>query len=366
MGSEILRIPIPYIERANTFFQSYELERVIACPDFKNYSLKAKPYRICRFCGNTGLQTSFKKDAHIFPEFLGNRYLISDFECDKCNELISKYENDLANFIGPLRFLQGISGKQSSSRFTSPDKNTRIQKTTFLGLNDVVRVSREDYLDNTFDVDHASGRTTMRFIKHTYTPLKVYKAFLKMALCCIEEADTPNYKFAIQSLMTVSEDRHLKQFANILAYYRPITISYPRPIGVVYKKKNTQKEILSHVFVLHFLNLTYQMVLPFNINDFNLFDGRDISLIYPPPIYAETVATEDMHTSDVPLHLASDLPVKGEIDTYTFEMDKESLDKAVIYDPSTGKTSTDISNFCETTNIILDRSGRSFKLNNGQ
>lgn len=75
------------------FFENYEIENIFIPPDKVVKNLKKRPDRVCRYCGLNATQATFKKEAHIIPHLMGNRYLVSDFECDKCNELFSKYEN---------------------------------------------------------------------------------------------------------------------------------------------------------------------------------------------------------------------------------------------------------------------------------
>ncbi|WP_437338458.1 DUF2934 domain-containing protein [Sorangium sp. So ce394] len=57
------------------------------------------PPRRCRFCGRTERQTSFAKEAHVVPEFLGNRDLITREECDECNKDACDEEGHLATFL---------------------------------------------------------------------------------------------------------------------------------------------------------------------------------------------------------------------------------------------------------------------------
>src|SRR5260221_3955200 len=55
-----------------------------------------KNNRVCRFCKRESSSTTFKSDAHLIPEMMGNKLLFSFYECDKCNSIFSTYENELA------------------------------------------------------------------------------------------------------------------------------------------------------------------------------------------------------------------------------------------------------------------------------
>jgi len=89
----------------------YEVESIYLHPE-KRPKLKRKDCRICRYCGCSYTTMTFKKIAHIVPELMGNANLISDYECDSCNALFSKYENDLANFLGIARTLTAAKAKE--------------------------------------------------------------------------------------------------------------------------------------------------------------------------------------------------------------------------------------------------------------
>ena len=78
------------------FFKTYSLEREIGCPDLRMTGLIPPKDRICRFYGKKYPFVTFRNDAHIFPEFLANKYLVSDFECDDCNAKFGGYEDHLS------------------------------------------------------------------------------------------------------------------------------------------------------------------------------------------------------------------------------------------------------------------------------
>lgn len=65
----------------------------------------------------------FRTDAHIFPTFIGNRYVLSYHECDDCNHYFGETADDsLGKFLG----LGGVAGRVRSRAgtrtFVSGDK----------------------------------------------------------------------------------------------------------------------------------------------------------------------------------------------------------------------------------------------------
>src|SRR4051812_11798167 len=64
----------------------------------------------CRFCEVANV--TFEKDAHAFPEFIGNKHLLSHYECDTCNkEFGENIEADMANFMLVNHIIAGVQGK---------------------------------------------------------------------------------------------------------------------------------------------------------------------------------------------------------------------------------------------------------------
>ena len=71
---------------------------------------------------------TFKKKAHVIPQSLGNRNIVSLFECDSCNGAIfSIYESSLAAFIGIPRTFAEIRGQKGVPTYKDKETNFRIQ-----------------------------------------------------------------------------------------------------------------------------------------------------------------------------------------------------------------------------------------------
>ena len=77
----------------------------------------------CRFCKKTKPEASFKRKAHTFPNFMGNKELLSLDECDECNSFFGNtIERDAAEFFLPHRALFGIEGKGGKKQFRTHDR----------------------------------------------------------------------------------------------------------------------------------------------------------------------------------------------------------------------------------------------------
>lgn len=354
-----LHCPPAYVEIADRFFEVYSPLKAITCPSEKMKGLKQKQDRCCRFCGQRWPDTTFQSEAHVFPEQIGNRYLISDEECDQCNMLFSKNENDLANFTGPIRHLQGIKGKQRT-KYKSPDGSIRVGHMNDLGLADSISVMREDVESNSMEIDKENGGGRLRFIKHSYVPFRVYKAMLKMALSCLDGEDMINYQHAVQFLMSEQLDQRLSPFARIPGYQLPLFSGLDVPVGMIYQKNNPAHEIFTHVFVLYFANQIWQIVLPLNSKDLWLLDGRELSLRFAPPLFTEKAFTDTVAIQEIFHDLSSKELVRGMEESYTYEMDPKDLEHAVIFNPVTGTYTHDVSTFSDVVKLVITKSNTSF------
>lgn len=74
--------------------------------------------RRCRFCGKGPESVTFRHEAHAIPFGLGNTTVLSRGECDTCNhEFGETIENDLVNFMGPIRTISGIRTRSKVPTF---------------------------------------------------------------------------------------------------------------------------------------------------------------------------------------------------------------------------------------------------------
>lgn len=74
---------------------------------------KERAGRVCRYCNKKVGEVTFNKVAHTISEGLGNKHIITNDECDECNEYFGKYvEPDLIEYLDPFRVFFGVQGKK--------------------------------------------------------------------------------------------------------------------------------------------------------------------------------------------------------------------------------------------------------------
>ncbi|MDV4068904.1 hypothetical protein CMT34_11945 [Elizabethkingia anophelis] len=93
------RMENKFQEEMNTIIENYQLIRYMDISKVLNKRKVLDKIAKCRFCGKDSSETTFKMESHILPQFIGNKFVVSNFECDQCNEKFSRIlENDFATY----------------------------------------------------------------------------------------------------------------------------------------------------------------------------------------------------------------------------------------------------------------------------
>jgi hypothetical protein len=320
------------------FLSIYEIETEVGCPATKLRGLKDKKQRQCRFCGKKYPYVSFSKDAHVISEMLGNKYLVSDFECDDCNSLFSRYENDLANFLGIVRTIQSVKGKAKVPKFKSSDKLLEAQSTYDPNEGTIIEIRRFDGLNKTFHFDKEKRQTVITYEKAPYIPLNVYKSLLKMALSLIDERHVNDYAFAFEYLRTTKYDNDITGFAFVTSYTMPYTFQFEQPAGLIFKKIDPNGKYFTHVFYLSTLNQVFQIVLPFNKRDARFYkDEEGIDVSWCPPLFGNNDEASIIHIFSDSLNLNSTEKLSHQKGTISMPSSEEDFKQRQIIDKLTGE-----------------------------
>lgn len=154
-----------------------------------------QPYK-CRYCGRQGY-SHFRKIAHTFPESLGNKWVFSLDECDKCNATFSIYEDALSRAMSPLLTLGGVRGKHNHVRQTGRTKGPAAlahydgEERRHLSL-----VAQTADFSKCLQVDPVLQRVrfTTPIADVQFIPRNAYKALCKMAFSLLPEDEVGNYE----------------------------------------------------------------------------------------------------------------------------------------------------------------------------
>jgi hypothetical protein len=306
-------------DRAQHFMSIYDFETIIGDSEKKFYLGTKKP-RICRFCKKTDTEVPFKSDAHVMPQFMGNRNLLSYFECDECNTLFSSYEDSFANFFGISRTFAQIKGQTNKvPKFKDPKTGLEV----FLGDTGIQMsiIEGKDHIK--IDPENKSLEITTE--RPTYVPIHIPKILIKVGLSMLPETDTMDYDFARRFIMQSDKDVRFKDsnILRILGYFIPGPPKFPRPFAQLFNKKSIKSELLcpSRQLILYYANYCFQIILPFADSD-RWLQGKQID----NPIFPLLIDNSHFDTfgtyHKLNLNLTSNEKKKAEEHKLTFSFDR--------------------------------------------
>ena len=291
--------PEKFSSHADDFFSSYILEKVVACPGTKMTGLIPKQEKVCRFCRKKYPVVGFRKDAHVFPELIGNRYLVSDFECDDCNWTFGRYKDQFSKFLELSRTILAVRGKEKMPKFKSADERLLMESMIDPQFGPVVHAKRVSGDDLVFSYDEGRKVMTISCTRQPFVPLQVYKSFLKMALTCLDGAQIKDYSTALRYVGAKDLDNTTGGFTWIYRYTMPYTFMYEKPVGMIFRKRNTDAPLFSHIFILFALNTIYQLVIPLCDKDRRYYLAQQ-SIHFP---CARLFSRENIHSRWKPFSL---------------------------------------------------------------
>lgn len=342
-----------YADQTTRFLQVYQLVSVILPAESNRPSLKPKRERVCRFCNQSYPATTFQKDAHLIPELLGNKNLYSDFECDNCNKFFdTNYENDLSNFLGISRTLGGVKGKNGIPGFKTPDKSIKAKVAKNLS-NETLVVTREDTTNGAITMDKETGRLTMRIKRNPFVPVNVYKIMLKMALSILDETTVrTEYETALNFLMSRLKD---KEFTGCLmsGYSLQATVSFPLHM-FLFKKRNRDEKIHTHVFVLYFSNWIFSLPVPLNKHDIHFYN-QELTLPVFPPMFPVDICTDKIQVSSFEEDFTSAEKITHMEDIIVIQPNPEDLAKVAVFNTDTNEVTEGVFNPGEIVQIVIQQ-----------
>ncbi|MDE1398282.1 hypothetical protein PVN36_19575 [Bacillus licheniformis] len=155
--------------------------------------------RKCIFCGKREKETSFTKEAHLFPAGLGNRIYLNKNECDMCNEhIFSPCEDDLCNLLELDRILTGSRKRSSYPKMKNRD-GLMQRKGEESSL--IIEIGEDK---NRFDVisDHENNKIEIKVKKPMpYNEVKICKAIAHMGWSLLSESTRERFSFLAKWLI---------------------------------------------------------------------------------------------------------------------------------------------------------------------
>lgn len=263
----------------NFYEQNYEIMGQWFIKPSKRIVLGDMTKRICRFCGKQSPEVSFTKVAHAIPESLGNKSIVSAYECDKCNEGFGEgIENDLGNWSKPMRTLLRIRGKNGV-----PTLKKGGDKPGWRIEYDQYRLNISAYEhDPIFEVDEANNQVKFKLRRDSYTPVAVLKAFMKIGLTLMPETEVSNFSGLLE---WVKESDHTKSYFEkcpIIYTFQPGPLPSDLIAALLLRRRNKITNVPYAFLILAYGNEAFQIPLPAEKLDKLIYD-KSVA-IYPFPV----------------------------------------------------------------------------------
>lgn len=256
------------LKRALHFFSNYDMVNLLSDTPEKYYLGNSENKR-CRFCDESEPVVKFATEAHAIPRFMGNQNLLSNFECDSCNSIFSKYEDSFARFLGISRTLSQIKGKKGNVPKFEDSKTSLQVVITEEGIKMSSTVG-----DDVIEMDEENKSFTIKTFKGIYTPIFIPKLLVKLALTMLPEEEIGNFNNTCKFLTNNSNNENFKNFnpLRVLSYYVPGPTIFDKPFLLLFKSK--MDNLPQYIFLLQYYNYQFQIVIPFGSNDEKLQGGK--------------------------------------------------------------------------------------------
>ncbi len=274
-----------YLKEVEAFINVYELVNHDFITNEEIKGLKDSKFRKCRYCNKSYPDVKFDNRAHTMPEFLGNNFSLSDFECDTCNKLFGKYEKQLSNYLGISMSVNRTKGKKKIPSFQSYDKQIEAKKIKFYDATNAIRVESLENKVGVFLPDNSNFGFSATFSTQPYVPIEVYKAFLKMALGLIPENEITINKLGFDFLLKKEVAKKFIGFSLLSLH----TIDFNKNFnvnGIVLFKRRSNIQSLAPLYtmILFYGQHMYQIFIPFQNDYLSQISGKTLSCPLIPPI----------------------------------------------------------------------------------
>lgn len=218
--------------------------------------------RVCRFCGKDVSQTTFRKKAHSISKSLGNNLIVTNDECDICNNDFGKLvEGDLAEYVGVFRSMAGLRGYNGIPHIKGDNFDIK-QEDGHVKLNFQASTEEEEKMP----VENL--QLTLRS-KQKIRLQNVYRSIVKYTLSVLNETDMVHFHATVEWIFQRKEIKALPKVALL-----EVPIFFNRqPRIITYKRTTDDYHLPFLVTEFHFLHLVFVVIVP--ASDMDAVDFTD-------------------------------------------------------------------------------------------
>ena len=230
-----------------------------------------KSKRRCRFCGKMMPDVSYGKVAHTISEALGNKSIITNDECDKCNEDLGKeVEQDLIVYLSPLRTFMSVTGKNGK---------VKIKDDSFAFYEDGPRQLKIDLFDKDDpEMKHWNVERDGDNFKVTFTHPQmvntqdVYRAVAKYAIGIMDDAQLPHFQDTIR---WIKKEISATDLPRLCFFLDQNPGKEGKPCVTVFFRKNDDRSLPYSYVELQMSGVVIFAILPFCDQDDRTFSKKE-------------------------------------------------------------------------------------------
>ena len=266
------RLDVETVETARFYDQHYTMKSFFLRPGRKKI-LGNKANRVCRFCSRGKPEVSFRKKAHAIPEFLGNKSIFTNYECDSCNHFFGcGIETDLANWSKPNRTFAHIKGKNGipTLKKGGAEPGWRIEYSP----TDFQMTEYED--DPFFVIDEERKQIRFELKRDAYTPVAVLKAFVKIGLTLLPDEELPNFSEALAWIRDPDHTKNPAEEIPIAHTFQPGPMPNDLIVVILMRRKDLVMNVPYTFLVLSYGNDVFQVCLPSPKRDNAIIGGQKL------------------------------------------------------------------------------------------
>ena len=269
------------------FFDIYEVVRFLPAKALTHKEKWGDKTHGCRFCLRTEPDVKFGDDTHLIPAFMGNRYLLSGFECVECNHRFDKAEDHLSRFLQPTQAIQMVEGRQGSPTFKRKLSATETEPEMVLlriakeGTDLEIKAQSEA---NVVEFDEESKRLKIRIKKDSFVPVQCMRALVKVAYSVFTLDEVSGFELLRAWLYAPEEcQKSTDLFGLPLLQVTILGAEYMTSV-IVFKKKPEHADTSYPAFSasILFANQMLHFPLPFYEDDVKKINsGVNLHLLHP-------------------------------------------------------------------------------------
>lgn len=215
---------------------------------------KDKAKRICRFCNNDRKPTQYESEAHAISEALGNKTVILNEECDKCNNHFSRtIEPDIIQYLSLFRTFFDVKGKGGSKKFKGDNFELKNEENVLLSFHSIEDRPKEFSMPYNIKLE----------AKEPIAIQNIYKSLCKYFLSVIDASQLSHFSETIKWVNGDKVAEKLPLIGEMISYH-----SFSKqPKLVTYLRKVDDKSIPFAVGEFHFTCKIFVFIIPFTNND---------------------------------------------------------------------------------------------------